>query len=95
MIYDDIRLAIQREFPNIMRRAPFSSAQARTMLRVEVERPKLAEFFSGLDPWDAKFIMEHINGRKPGPFTMEGVAVYDVAALPEPGWRIINPMEAK
>lgn len=67
-----------------------STDQARRILRVEVSHSTEGDIWSDPDcPWRYDRIdME-------GPPRLRGVDVYVVGNLPAPGWRVINPMEAK
>lgn len=72
--------------------ASFKSDQVRKMLRVEISRDEMPNLIRSLDIMHPSEIMEHIYGKREGPPTIEGVSYYEVASLPDPGWRVINPM---
>lgn len=71
----------------------FSPKQIEKMLRVEISRDEMPELIRDLGANFQDYVVrEHLSGTREGPFTIEGVAYYEVAALPAPGWRVINPM---
>lgn len=72
--------------------AAFKPEQVEKTLRVEISRDEMRNLLKMLYDGAVNFY-PHLNGQREGPPTLEGVAYYEVAALPDPGWRVINPME--
>lgn len=71
----------------------FSPAQVRAMLRIEVDREREIEVMRDRDALTLGLRQQWQEGT--GPLELEGVALYVVNRLPAPGWRVINPMDAK
>jgi hypothetical protein len=79
-----------------MERVYFKPAQVTVMLRVEVTRDRESDLWRELRDFDPAYsnTLRGLDGHE-GPATLDGVAVYIVWRLPEPGWRVINPMRAR
>lgn len=83
--------AIRHEKQELHRRwggTPISRALSDT-LRVEVDHAARTRLRATSPALGHGIYHPHA---KEGPLTLEGVAVYLVEHLPEPGWRIINPL---
>ena len=75
----------------------FKREQIEAMLRVEVERRHEETLWDDARHDGELFEQFRAVGRgeREGPFTIMGVALYFVDKLPAPGWRVVNPMQAK
>lgn len=76
----------------LMMKFPFTSDQARRMIRVEVNH----EVECAVEQWlweTRRSFDSHLT--RVGPPKLVGFDVYVIRNLPAPGWRVINPMEAK
>lgn len=65
----------------------------RALLRIEIDHDHLRPFFAEAEGRTGA-IWDQLRGRTadPGPPSFEGVVLYEVGRLPEPGWRVINAM---
>lgn len=77
----------------LMMKFPFTPDQARRMIRVEVN----PDIEMAVEQW--MWETRHYGVQSPhdrvGPAKLIGFDVYVTRNLPAPGWRVINPMEAK
>lgn len=71
----------------------------RAVLRIEMDRDAEYRIMETLGRGNGPDLLhawqEYRGHSKEGPMTFMGVAVYFVEKLPEPGWRVINPMKAR
>ena len=88
----EIRAALYREFERNMRLGPFRGDEARDIVRLEMT-PKV-EMDLRYDDRDGYILYpgRYPSHPKDGPPTLEGFSLYTVYDLPEPGWRVINPL---
>lgn len=70
----------------------FKSEQVDAMVRIEVDRDHEHELFR--DP-SSHLSFQIRSGPREGPLEFMGSALYIVDRLPDPGWRVINPMKAE
>jgi hypothetical protein len=88
--------AIYAAYPRICRDLGLDAARSRKMLRIEATYAVETALHYESEPaagnsvaWAGMF-----GTRDDQPDTLHGVAVYFIRAnLPEPGWRLINPLE--
>ena len=75
----------------------FKPEQVYAMLRVEVALKHEETIWNeARDTVElSRQVVDEAQGKHEGPLTLLGVAVYYVRKLPEPGWRVVNPMKAK
>lgn len=67
-----------------------SSAKVRRALRIEIDRDTFPRLMFGA-PFDVgQTLYNRQIGQQEGPMLLEGVPLYEVGWLPEPGWRVIN-----
>ena len=87
-----IRDAALQANRHLMMKFPFTADQARRMIRVEVNHEVECAVEQWL--WETRQSFDsHLT--RVGPAKLVGLDVYVVHNLPAPGWRVINPMEAK
>jgi len=87
-----MRDEVLRANRRLMMKFPFASDQARRMIRVEIN----PEVEGAVEQWlweTRQSFDSHLT--RIGPAKLVGFDVYVVGNLPAPGWRVINPMEAK
>lgn len=88
LIRDEVLQANRR----LMMKFPFTGDQARRMIRVEVNHEVEMDF----EQWIWETCQDYRSPHdRVGPSKLVGFDVYVVRNLPAPGWRVINPMEAK
>lgn len=68
-------------------------ADARRVLRIEVDRDREYDIVTYLH--ESGRLFDHSHADRIGPRQFDGVDLYVVDQLPEPGWRIINPFKEK
>ena len=92
-IYLDIVEAAHRARAHICRGplGPRLCHIARDILRIEVSRDTMSEIF--MEMRREQDIYSYMRGEMEGPPKIVGVALYEVGALPAPGWRVVNPLE--
>lgn len=68
--------------------------QVNAMLRVEYSREHEPAIWAAVREGAPEIMRRSFAEDHGPPLTIEGVAWYCVPSLPEPGWRVINPMKA-
>ncbi len=85
-----MRRHLHETMRHVMHRFPFTSDQARRMIRLEVDYERERVIAYTMHRYGFTALHE-----REGPTTFEGFDVYVVNRLPEPGWRVVNPMEKR
>lgn len=88
---DDIRRHIQEEMRWLARRVYATGDDMRAALRIEIGYDTFPKLMFGLESFGVDALYNRAAPmRQEGPMKLEGVPLFKVEWLPDPGWRVVN-----